>query len=198
MGPVLTFVVYNINKPKKEFYTDFSIIVFLQLAVLWWGMATVYSQRPVAVVFWENGFYTVPASAIEDQEIDLSKLDKFGSKKPVYIFAEPPQTDKDREQMLSTILQKQIPPHHQLELYRPIEQHYDDIFKYNVDILEIISNNRDMKSDINAILKQSNTSINDNYYIKLISKYRNIILVYNQYNQIIGSTNAPFKDKWKR
>jgi len=195
LGPALTLIVYNINKSKKELFTDFSIIAFIQITALCWGVFTVYNQRPVAAVFWENGFYTVPASALENRGISLKKLDKYGSKKPVYIFAAQPQSDKDREQMINAILEEHIPPYQQLDRFKPVEQHYNDIYKHSVDILKIISKNSDMKDEIDAVLTKSGTSLNDNHYITLISKYRNIILIFNQNNQIIGTASAPFKNK---
>lgn len=195
MGPALTLVIYNVNKPKKELYTDFSIIVFMQLAVLWWGITTVYSQRPIAAVFWDNGFYTVPASAIQDQGIDLAELDKFGSEKPLYIFAEQPQTEEDRDRMIDMVLKHQIPPHHQVSLYRPIESHYADIFKHNLNITEIITHNTDMKKEVDDVLKKTNSSLEENHYVSLKSKYRNIILIYSHNNQLIGTASAPFLEE---
>ncbi len=195
LGPALTLIVFNLSKPKKELVTDLSIIAVIQIAALLWGVVTVYNQRPVAAVFWENGFYTVPANAVNDKGVTLEQLEKYGAEKPVYIFAMQPQSDEDREKMVDTILKDKIPPYQQADLLRPIEEHYADIYKHSVDIQQIITFNSDMKDQIEQILAETNTSLKDNHYIALISKYRNIILVYNQDNKIIGTANAPFKDE---
>lgn len=195
MGPALTLIVFNTKKSKKELFLDFSIIAFMQVAALLWGITTIYNQRPIAAVFWDNGFYTVPASALLQQGINLEELEKFGTEKPVYIYAQQPQTAEQQEALIASILKDKIPPYQQLYRFKPIEQHYEDIYKHNVDILEIISTNSDMKDEIDEVLKKTGTSLHDNHYIALISKYRNIILVYNQDNQLTGTASASFKDK---
>ena len=195
LGPSLTLIIFNLNKPKKELIFDFSIIAFLQIAALWWGVSTVYNQRPVAAVFWEDGFYTVPASALIEQGINLDILDKYGPEKPVYIFAEKPATVKEKEEMVATILNDQLPPYQQIKLYRPIKSNFDSIYKRNLDISEIISHNSEMKKEIDDILQESGTVLENNHYVALISKYRNIILAFDQQNQLIGTASAPFKDK---
>ncbi len=195
MGPALTLIIFNTKKPRKELFMDFSIIALLQVSALWWGITTVYGQRPVASVFWEDGFYTVPASALLQQGISLDKLDEFGTDRPVYIYAQQPQTSEQHEALIASILKDKTPPYQQLDRFKSIEQHYEDIYKHNVDILEIISTNSNMKDEIDEVLKNTGTSLHDNHYIALISKYRNIILVYNQDNQLTGTASATFKDK---
>ena len=194
LGPALTLIVFNIKKSKKELYTDLSIIAFIQLAALTWGISTVYNQRPIAAVFWEDSFYTVPASALEKQGINLESLSKYGTEKPIYIFAEQPQTIMDKQELIDSILTEHIPPYHQIKRYRAIESHYNDIFKRSVDINEIIEHNSDMKKEINEILTRSNTILDENYYISLQSKYRNIILIFKHSGELLGTANAPIKD----
>jgi len=194
LGPALTLIIYNLNKSKLELISDFSIIGFVQIAALTWGITTVYSQRPVAAVFWEDGFYTVPASALEKQGVDLADLEKYGTEKPLYIFAENPQTVEGKQELIESILTERIPPYHQIKRFRPIESHYDDIFKRGVDIREIIKNNMDMKKEVDEVVSRYNTSLSDNHYISLKSKYRNIILIFNQAGKLLGTASAPLKN----
>jgi hypothetical protein len=194
LGPALTLIIYNINKSKLELFTDFSIIGFIQIAALTWGITTVYNQRPVAAVFWEDGFYTVPASAFEKLGVDLAVLGKYGDEKPLYIFAEQPQTVEEKQELIESILTEHIPPYHQIKRFRPIESHYEDIFKHGVDINEIIKNNVAMRKEVDGVISLNNTSLNDNHYISLKSKYRNIILIFNQAGKLLGTASAPLKD----
>jgi hypothetical protein len=193
LGPSLTLIIYNRNKSKLELGTDLSIIACIQLAALIWGVTTVYSQRPIAAVFWEDSFYTVPASALEKQGINLDTLDKYGTDEPFYIFAEQPKTLEEKQELIDSILKERIPPYQQIARYRPIELHYNDIFKRSVNIHEIIEYNLEMKKEIDDVISQSNTSLNENYYISLQSKYHNIILVFSQTGELLGTASAPLK-----
>ncbi len=193
IGPLLTLVVYKPTKPAKELRTDISIIVLFQLLALGWGIYTVYNQRPVAAVFWEDRFYTVPATALESQGISLDRLRQFSKTTPAYIFVERPATREGWDRVVDRAQNQNIPPHHQIELYRPLRDHLEEVYRYNLDIEDIIQNNPEMKTQIQAILDETGTQLADNRYIGLESRYRNIVLVFNN-DHLIGSAAVPQED----
>lgn len=49
-GPILTLVLFNPTKSKAELYRDLSLVIFIQLAALIYGLYTVSMARPVYVV----------------------------------------------------------------------------------------------------------------------------------------------------
>jgi hypothetical protein len=49
-GPLLTFVLFNPVKPKRELVMDLSLVVVLQLAALAYGIWTVHQARPLYFV----------------------------------------------------------------------------------------------------------------------------------------------------
>lgn len=51
LGPLITFVIFNRTKPRKELFADFTVVAFLQLAALAYGLWTVFAARPVHLVF---------------------------------------------------------------------------------------------------------------------------------------------------
>lgn len=69
MGPLLTFVVFNEKKPRKELMRDLTIIGAMQLGALAYGLHTVYSVRPVALVFETDRFRVVTAFDVQVQEL---------------------------------------------------------------------------------------------------------------------------------
>ncbi len=193
LGPLLTLIIYNKKKSIFELRIDLGLIVLIQLSALIWGITTIYEQRPVAAAFWEGRFYTVPAYAIQDQKIQLNILDQYGSEKPVYVYVDRPISEDNWKPVLDKIYQQKTAPHHQTDLYRPIANHFEDIFKYEVDIAGITSLNQDMKHQLDKIFESSNTSLNDNHYIALDSKYKNIILIYDVNGTRIGTLTSPLK-----
>lgn len=64
IGPLLTFLLFNPSKPRKELIFDVSIIVVIQLGLLIYGIDKVYSQRPVVQVISHRGY--IAASREED------------------------------------------------------------------------------------------------------------------------------------
>ena len=51
MGPLITFVIFNSAKPRKELVGDLAIVGGLQLAALSYGLWAVFVARPVHLVF---------------------------------------------------------------------------------------------------------------------------------------------------
>lgn len=194
LGPFLTLIIYNARKSRKELFADFSIIAVVQVSALLWGINAVYEQRPVAAVFWEGSFYTVPAKSLTNQGENLERLKQFGNKMPVYVYALQPQNKAEYEAMLQEISERHIPPHEQLNRYRPLGEHYSDIRSASLNINEIIESNKAMGKRLEEILQASGTSLDDNYYIALESRYRNIVLVFSQQDQLLGMLNAPLKE----
>lgn len=193
LGPVVTLIVFNLKKSRRELVMDMSVVVFVQLAALLWGVVAVYNQRPVAVVFSDTSFYTVPALAITNQGISLDTLDEFGSERPVYVFVQRPDSGADLQRFEREVNELQIPPHEQVWLYEPLAENFATISRSSIDIEEVMAANADMKANIESLLEETGTALEDNYYIALTSRYRNIILVFDAKGQIIGTVSAPFK-----
>jgi hypothetical protein len=91
LGPLLTLVIYNINKSRKELVRDLSIIAVFQLACLTIGMILVHEQRPLAVVYSENNFYILDKKQLEKENIELSSLDRIKGNYPKIIIEKPPE-----------------------------------------------------------------------------------------------------------
>jgi hypothetical protein len=69
LGPVLTFVVFNISKPRKELFRDIAIIVALQVCGLAYGTYTVFEARPIALVLEVGRFRLVTPANIRVQDL---------------------------------------------------------------------------------------------------------------------------------
>ena len=74
MGPLITLVIFNRTKPRRELMTDFLVVGLLQLAALSYGLWTVFVARPVHLVFEYNRMAVVHAIDV-DPEL-LSKAPK--------------------------------------------------------------------------------------------------------------------------
>jgi len=91
LGPLLTLVVYNIVKPRKELIRDLSFIALFQISCLVAGMSLVYEQRPLAVVYSGNEFQIFDAQDLENNQIQINLLDKFSGPYPKIILEKAPE-----------------------------------------------------------------------------------------------------------
>ncbi|MFZ6771269.1 TfpX/TfpZ family type IV pilin accessory protein [Undibacterium sp. SXout7W] len=69
LGPLLTFVVFDLKKNKRELIRDLAIVGLLQLIGLLYGMHTVFLARPVAVVFNGKQFDVITQVQIAEDKL---------------------------------------------------------------------------------------------------------------------------------
>jgi hypothetical protein len=193
LGPLLTFIVFDPRKSRRELVTDLSLIAVLQLTALVWGVLKVYEQRPVAAVFWENSFFTVPASSITRQGESVRELSKLGDTSPVLIYAVRPASITEHEALIKRIAETQIPPHEQVDRYRSLLSNFESVKLFAIDIAEIVAQNPAMRAEFEKITRQTGTELDSNIYLPMISRYRNVILIFNEQGRLLGTVSAPRK-----
>lgn len=82
-GPLLTLVVFNPRKPRRELIRDIGIVVCLQLAALAYGLSTTIQARPVFLAFEADLFRVVGVPDIDVEDLpnapgDLRELSFSG------------------------------------------------------------------------------------------------------------------------
>jgi hypothetical protein len=75
LGPLMTLVVFNRAKSRWHLVGDFSVIAFLQLAALGYGIWTVFEARPVYLAFEIDRIRVVHAVDVADELLSSTPLD---------------------------------------------------------------------------------------------------------------------------
>ncbi|CAA0083390.1 Uncharacterised protein [BD1-7 clade bacterium] len=91
VGPLLTLMIYNPAKPRKELVTDLSIIGVIQLGCLVYGLWAVDSQRPVVQLFVDDYVNVMNKSEAAEAGISMVDLGKFPGPYPKKLFLELPE-----------------------------------------------------------------------------------------------------------
>jgi len=73
MGPLLTLIVFDIRKPRRELVRDLAVIGTLQLAALGYGLHTLYVARPVALAYEPGRFRIVIAHDVPLDQLDQAR-----------------------------------------------------------------------------------------------------------------------------
>ncbi len=195
LGPFITLIIYNPSKLKKEIHFDLGLIALIQAIALVWGIYTVHSERPVAVVHWDGEFYTLPAKHFEALSIPLNELEQFSKTRPALIHADRPNDFLKLKEILAITTEQKLAPYEQFHLYRPFKENQDKIFSYKIDIDEIITTNAKMKTELDNFLFKSKKKKEDYVYMPLIARYHNVVLIFSNDGDVAGTINAPYKEK---
>lgn len=188
LGPSLTLIVFNHLKSRKEIVSDLSIIVLVQVCALIWGGYQVYTQRPIALVFWDGAFYTTTQDDYLSQGEKIPDFSQYSHHIPSLIYSRPLRTQLEMEEF-KALTEKSIPIYAQASFYENIEDNLESIFQYEVNIKEIMSENAQMKFMLEKI---TDGRIADYKYIALKAKYQNMVLVMDKNGWLVGSVKAPY------
>ena len=69
-GPLLTLVLFNPTKPKREMVVDLGLVVIMQLTALSYGIWTVQQARPLYLVHEVDRFKVIALADIDVQELN--------------------------------------------------------------------------------------------------------------------------------
>ena len=93
IGPLLTLLAANPNKPKRLLKLDLSIIAVLQALAFSYGVHVIAAARPIFVVAEADRFVLVSADEISDADLAQGSLPAFRKRSwtgPVLVGAAPP------------------------------------------------------------------------------------------------------------
>ena len=72
LGPLLSLVIYNSRKSRRELFTDYTIVGVLQVAALVYGVLIVADVRPAYVAFYKDRFEIVLAGDLRKEELEAA------------------------------------------------------------------------------------------------------------------------------
>ena len=86
LGPLLTFVVYDVAKSRRHLFRDIGVIASLQLSCLVVGVVMVYQVRPIAVVHVYDTFYVLSRPNFDSLDMDAAVLERFPGAYPKIVY----------------------------------------------------------------------------------------------------------------
>lgn len=101
-GPVLTFVLFNPQKPRAELMRDLAIVFCLQTGALIYGLVNVWEARPLYLVHEVDRFKVVAAPDLDPKALDGLPQDLrtrfFGS--PILVSIRSPKSVEEKNQVM--------------------------------------------------------------------------------------------------
>jgi hypothetical protein len=107
LGPTLTLIIANKNKPRRELVRDIGIIVVVQLCALIYGSVSLWNGRPLYYAFSENVLQLVQAYDIDAAEAEAGRRQNPGLAPhwyslPRWIWAPLPQNAQESEKIVAS------------------------------------------------------------------------------------------------
>lgn len=105
-GPMLTLVLFNPQKPRRELLIDMSLVIVIQLAALIYGIYMVHQARPLFLVHEVDRFRVISLPDFQGQDVDqqLASLDPkmrpHWLSGPVTVGIRSPKDGKERQEIM--------------------------------------------------------------------------------------------------
>lgn len=185
LGPLLTLVIFNISKPRRELVRDVLIIAAVQLAALLYGMNTVFQARPVYIVFEYNRFQVVYASDLLPEFLgkapkEMARLPLLG---PKYLSLRPIQAEERLDLLLQEL--SGFPLAYRADMWRPYTEAKDKIIAVGKSAEGMIDKlDSAQRRDLEKIMNKKNISVSEVIYLPVLSRSPDIATIF------INSRNA--------
>jgi hypothetical protein len=96
LGPLISLVIYNSRKSRRELIMDYSVVALVQVAAMVYGVWVVAGTRPVYVAFNKDRLEVVTARDINDAELAAARTPAFRELPydgPHFVYIDVPPAD---------------------------------------------------------------------------------------------------------
>jgi hypothetical protein len=117
LGPLITFLIFDLSKRRREIIFDLLIIATIQFGALGYGVYATYTQRPVAIVLIDEFVISAISEHYGEQLESMDELRRYSDEKPPIILADVPRDQESINRIHQIKIETGVLEHAQLELY---------------------------------------------------------------------------------
>ena len=170
-GPLITLAIFNRAKPRRELLKDFTVVGFLQLAALSYGLWTVFAARPVHLVFEYSRMSVVHAIDVDADLLakappSLQTLPVTG---PTVIALRPFKNPAEQFDATTAAL-KGFPLAARSDLWQAYEPARADVLKEAKPVAELRVRFSNQAAEIDRAIAATGKPVTDLRYLPLLSR----------------------------
>jgi len=154
LGPLISLVIYNTQKPRSKLILDYTIVGVLQVAAMAYGVFIVAGTRPVYVAFNRDRLEVVTARDIDDSELALARDARFATlpwNGPRLVYIKVPREDQ-QDALLQSVAGRE--EHQRPKFFAPYEEGLADIRKRARPVSRIVAKFPDTRPQFDAALAE--------------------------------------------
>ncbi len=195
LGPMLTLVVFNRKKSRRELTRDLSIIGTFQAVCLTAGVYVVYMERPLALVHADGYFMSMSAGDYREAGVPVPELDGFPGPWPKRLVVDLPDDPAKQAEIRRSALQQRTPLRTLASYYVPYDA---ELLAIERDALseDTLEKREAATGDLTAWTEEHGGSVNDYAFFPFGARYGFLILgIERDSGQIVGLLNTELSRK---
>ena len=127
LGPMLTLAIFNPLKARKLIVFDLTCIGLTQLGALIWGFYAIHSQRPVAITYYDGGFYSATTAPLEIESYDVAQLATLSDRRPALVYVAEPVNEQEETRAVMQELMGKVGLHEDPFFFRPFAANWEQV-----------------------------------------------------------------------
>lgn len=171
-GPMLTAIVFNPSKSRRELTLDLTLIALVQLAALAYGLFSISQARPVVLAFETDRFVAVSAAQINSADLSqaLPELRALSWTGPVLLGTRQPKDGHETLQSIDMSLQG-IEPSARPGWWEPYEKNQSFATQQMKRLTDLRTRgNAEVKASVDAAVAKTKLALDTLYYLPLTSQ----------------------------
>lgn len=192
LGPLIAFIIYNPDKPRRELFLDIALVVMVQLSAMVWGYYQVWSQRPIAVVYGGNRFVTLTVDSVEPENKKPADLLDYSEQRPPLIYRREPQGKEEQTRFGIMVFKRFIHADAQVWLFEKFEPNRDRVFAGSDDVLRYLEGK--LSKEWQDWLEDQGKQSGADYQLAFFQgRYGNAVLIFSRGGSYAGFLPLPGK-----
>ena len=185
LGPFITFLIFDLRKPRKEIMFDLLVIVTIQIGALAYGVYTTYNQRPIAIVVIDQYVVSSTMEHYGEALPSTSDLARFSDEKPPIIYSDFPLDREGIDEVQRIKLENKVLEHAKVNLYRGRVELKTALQQRQLGYFERIDSEQSRET-LEHWLEQNQKSIEEILIVKFQGRYGNAWLIFDEEARYLG------------
>ena len=185
LGPVITFLIFDLRKSRKEILFDLLVIVIIQVGALAYGVYTTYNQRPIAIVVIDQFVVSSTMEYYGETLPSSSELARFSDEKPPIVYSDFPTDREGLDEVQRSKLEDKVLEHAQVNLYRGRAELKTALQQRQVWYFERLDSEQSREM-LEHWLEQNQKSIEEILIVKFQGRYGNAWLIFDEEARYLG------------
>lgn len=179
LGPLLTFIVFKPQKASLKF--DLTIIGFIQIIALSYGIHTIYESHPLYIAYAIDRFTPINANEVNPEKATYDELKKSTINGPSLVYVQKPDDPAEMSRVTMEVLSGKPDLDARPEYYKPIQNFMSKIMANSIPIEKLQSNTAN-KEQLDNFLNKNGKNIRDYAFLALSGKEKDVIWVFDRQN----------------
>lgn len=184
LGPVLTLIIFNPLKARKLIVFDLTCIGLVQLGALAGGFYAIHSQRPVAMSFYEGGFWSVTAAPLAIEKYEVAQLAQLSDRHPALVFVAEPANDAEMTRAAMQEMIGRVAMHEDPFFFRRFSDHWPVVRSKGADAAARSRDSAVFAAELPRFLADRGAQAGDFLYFHYEGRYGRCTVAFTQAGEL--------------